>query len=129
LGWAFDTTLVLMNGIVFLSLAYVERSKDNVRIEFLIRELSPRTRRVLGLFQNTVGVTGYALIGYKCTLYSLKAIRSGWIFGQEAQIPLWLPYSAIAVGSFLLCFRLLIDMIGTSILASQHPDDSLKETA
>jgi TRAP-type C4-dicarboxylate transport system permease small subunit len=111
LGWAFDTSAVLMVGIVFLSLAHVQSQKGHVAVGIIISRLPPNIRSLLPFLHGPVGIFAFALIGWKASEHAIEAVRLGWVYGLQVAIPMWIPYATIAVGSFLLCLRLFLEIL------------------
>ena len=111
LGWAYDTSLVLLVGLCFLSMSSVAARREHVGMELIAQKLPPPLRLGAGVVASLTGVFSFGLIGWKALEYSIEAAQSGWVYGGFGKIPTWLPYGLIAIGSLLLSLRLLLEAL------------------
>lgn len=100
--------------ITFLGLAYTWRERSHISVEFVINKLPIRARRYSRFITLLLATIVTALLAYAC--YDLMAysasfgIRSGtWL-----RTPLVWPQTFMIVGSVLLLFQLIVDLIRTS---------------
>jgi len=106
LGWAYDTVLVLMIGMVFLSISSIQAARGHVAVEVLYEHLPPVGRLFMACLHVVVGAFGFGLIGWKNIEHAAEAARMGWVYGGFGAIPTWLPYGCIGVGSMLMAIRM-----------------------
>ena len=111
LGWAYDTVLVLMLGLVFLSIASIQAAHAHVAVTALEKVLPIATRAPLACLRFIVGAFCFFLIGWKNVEYAIEAAGSGWVYGGFGAIPTWLPYGVIGIGSFLMAVRMVEQLL------------------
>ena len=119
LGWAYDTALVLMIAVVFLSISSIQAARGHVAVEVLYQHLPPMGRLVMACLHFVAGALGFGLIGWKNLEHAAEAARMGWVYGGFGAIPTWLPYGCIGVGSTLLAIRLVEQLLSMLLQGSQ----------
>ena len=86
--------------------AYGVRTGIHVGVDVLVNRLADRPRRLLvllsllggALFTGAVGVLGVNLVA---KIYSTGQLSA------DMEVPMWIVYLAVPLGSFLMCFRFL----------------------
>lgn len=111
LGWAYDTVLVLLIGMVFLSISSIQAARGHVAVEVLYEHLRPAGRLVMACVHVAVGALGFGLIGWKNIEYASEAARMGWVYGGFGAIPTWVPYGFIGLGSALMAVRMIEQLL------------------
>jgi len=108
---AYDASEVMMVGVVFLGIAYVQSMKGHVKVEVITSWLPQRAQLGLDAFGYLVGFCLMALITWYSAGYAWKA----WVTQDHTlgivEIPFWPGKSLIPFGSGLLCLRLLSDVV------------------
>ncbi len=106
-----DFTGFFLVAATFFALPYTLREGGHIRISLLIRHLGPTARRVTDAW--CLGAAG-VLTGY-FAWYAVNLTLESLVFGDRAvgmvALPLWIPQSAMALGSILLLVALLDDLI------------------
>jgi len=121
LGWAYDTALVLLIGMVFLSISSIQAARGHVAVEVLYQHLPPLGRLLMSCLHFVAGALGFGLIGWKNIEHAAEAARMGWVYGGFGAIPTWLPYGCIGVGSMLMAIRLVEQLIDLLFHGTDSP--------
>lgn len=105
-------TVLFVIGI-FLALGYTQAVKGNIRVEIVIGRLPWRVRRVtefivLSLMLVLTGLFTWSVA--KLAIYSIS-IRETHMGTGYLEIPLWPAKLALSIGLFLVCLRLIVDMV------------------
>ena len=106
LSWAQELCIYLFVWMAKFGAAYGVRTGIHVGVDVLINRLSERNRARFvyfglfagALFTGTIGVLGAKLV--------LGIYQTGQT-SADLEVPMWLVYLAIPLGSFLMCFRFL----------------------
>ncbi|MFC1917126.1 TRAP transporter small permease subunit [Chloroflexota bacterium] len=107
---AFDASEVIMVGIVFLGIAYVQLVRGHVKVDIVVSRLHGNGQLLLEIFGFSLGLLVMALIAWQTSLYSWKAFITHDHTMGIVRIPLWPGKSIVALGSGLLCLRLISDI-------------------
>ena len=126
MGWSQEFCIILFVWMAKFGAAYGVRTGIHVGVDLLINKLSEKPRRamiLLGLscgilFTSVIGVFGSYFVWENGMAYvTLNAF--GFDLGDffegpvtpDLEWPTWMVYSAIPLGSFLMCFRFVQVMI------------------
>lgn len=122
LGWAQELTIILFVWMAKFGAAYGVRTGIHVGVDVLINRLSERNRGrfiVLGLaagalFTGIVGTLGATFVlenGAQYQIMSWLEMDTGDLYEgpvtPDLEWPTWMVYSAVPLGSYLMCFRFL----------------------
>jgi TRAP-type C4-dicarboxylate transport system permease small subunit len=106
LTWAQELAIFMMIWMAKFGAAYGVRTGIHVGVDVLVERLPPDRRRVLILIALAAGALFTAIVG------TLGA-RLCWHIAEMGQtsavleLPMWVVYLAIPLGSYLMCFRFL----------------------
>ena len=100
----------LMVFVVFLGLAYTQRMKAHIRVEFFTLRLSERARAALDIVASGLGLLLYAIITYQSFVWALASWRVGDYVSGLVNIPRWPSQFMVPLGSALLCLQFLADV-------------------
>ena len=106
LTWAQELSILMVVWMAKFGAAYGVRTGIHVGVDILVNSLDLPRRRVLVLFGLLAGAFFTAIIG------TLGA-RLVWHIAGTGQtsavleVPMWLVYLAVPLGSYLMCFRFL----------------------
>jgi C4-dicarboxylate transporter, DctQ subunit len=106
LGWAQEACIIMFVWMAKIGAAYGVRTGIHVGVDVLVNALSPSRRYVLILFGLLCGALFTAVVGS----FGLKFVIARYGFGDttpEMELPSWIIYLAIPLGSYLMCFRFL----------------------
>jgi C4-dicarboxylate transporter DctQ subunit len=106
LGWAQELCIYMFVWMAKFGAAYGVRTGIHVGVDVLINNLSEGIRRKFVLFGLFAGALFTATVG----TFGAEFV---WHIGQtdstspDLEIPVWIAYLAIPLGSYLMCFRFL----------------------
>jgi C4-dicarboxylate transporter, DctQ subunit len=106
LTWAQELAIFMMIWMAKFGAAYGVRTGIHVGVDVLVERLPPDRRRALILIALAAGALFTAIVG------TLGA-RLCWHIAEMGQtsavleLPMWVVYLAIPLGSYLMCFRFL----------------------
>ncbi|MDK9725404.1 MAG: TRAP transporter small permease [Sterolibacteriaceae bacterium MAG5] len=122
LSWAQELCIIMFVWMAKFGAAYGVRTGIHVGVDVLINRLSDRTRGkfiVFGLlagalFTGVVGTLGATFVwenGAHYSFYKFFGMEMGDLYEgpttPDLEWPTWIVYSAIPLGSYLMCFRFL----------------------
>ncbi len=106
LSWAQELCIYLFVWMAKFGAAYGVRTGIHVGVDVLINRLSERKRALFVYFGLFAGALFTGIIGF----LGAKLVLGIYATGQtsaDLELPMWLVYLAIPLGSFLMCFRFL----------------------
>lgn len=106
LGWAQEACIIMFVWMAKIGAAYGVRTGIHVGVDVLVNAVSPARRFGLVLFGLVCGAVFTAVVGS----FGLKFVIARYGFGDmtsEMELPSWIVYLAIPLGSYLMCFRFL----------------------
>ncbi|MFG1420350.1 TRAP transporter small permease [Roseixanthobacter liquoris] len=106
LGWAQEACILMFVWMAKIGAAYGVRTGIHVGVDVLVNRLPDRSRAALILFGLLCGAVFTAVVGS----FGLKFVMARYAFGDmtaEMELPSWIAYLAIPIGSYLMCFRFL----------------------
>lgn len=119
----YNVVELMMIGIVFLAVAYVQSHREHVKVEFFTKWLPPRAQAALDIFGHVLGLFIFSVI----TWQGAKLAWRSWVDQDYSMgivhVPYWPGKWAFTIGLGLLCLRLLAHIItdSTSLLRPSHP--------
>lgn len=106
LVWAQELTIILFVWMAKFGAAYGVRTGIHVGIDVLINRLAPPRRRLFILFGLLAGALFTGTIGALGANFVWHMAHASAI-SPDLELPMWLVYLAIPLGSSLMCFRFL----------------------
>ena len=97
--------------IVFMGLAYSQRQRAHIRVEFLTLRMPPRLRAVMDLLAFTLGIAIYGAIFYQTFKWSYHSFEIGEYVAGLVNIPKWPSQFAVAFGALLISLQFLSDWV------------------
>jgi TRAP-type C4-dicarboxylate transport system permease small subunit len=101
-----------MAASAFLALSYTFHSNEHIRVTLFIHRFRGRVRRGFEIWCHFLGTL---LAGF-FAWYSVKMVVVSWQINELSQglipLPLWIPQSAMAVGTVMLAVALLDRLVG-----------------
>ncbi|WEN41255.1 C4-dicarboxylate TRAP transporter small permease protein DctQ [Thauera sp. GDN1] len=128
-GWAQEFCIILFVWMAKFGAAYGVRTGIHVGVDILINKLSGSTRSAMIQLGLVCGVIFTGLIGIFGALFVWEngmAYETLSLFGRDTgdffegpttpdlEWPTWIVYSAVPLGSFLMCYRFLQVMVSFS---------------
>ncbi len=105
--WVGEMSIYLCMGVGFLSLAYGLKHNVHFSITFLTDRLTDKTRIRLKIFTDFIGMLYSSVFIHKGIeqawfAYEMEDISSGMM-----ETPLWIPWSFVPIGGFLLTLQFI----------------------
>jgi len=101
---------MLMVGIVYLAIAYVQQQKSHVRVDVIIDRLQGPPRFAFELGTLILALVGFSIMTWQAALSAWDA----WVTGDYAmgliEYPFWPTKTAMTLGIGLLCLRFVTDI-------------------
>ena len=119
-GGTDDVVSWMTAAAAFFGLAHTFRHGDFVRVTLLLESLGPRWRHVFELLSLAIATLFTGYIAWSITLYVMDSRTFGDMAGGLVVIPIWIPQSSLAIGSFLL-FVAVADQF-VHVLRGNRPD-------
>ena len=102
--WALELDTFLFGGLIFLGIAYGVRVGAHIGVDALVRTLSPRKARIVGMVAATLCMVYAAIVFVGSWTYVAKMVEIG-IVAQDIPIPQWVPRLVLPIGFALVFFR------------------------
>jgi TRAP-type C4-dicarboxylate transport system permease small subunit len=126
LQWAGDVvSLYLMVVSIYLAVSQTFREGDHINFGMLQARMPRRLRAVTGAISALASAALFAAIAYASFGNTVQAWRGSEFMPGYVQWPVWLSHLPIAVGSALLCLRLLHHGV-TLLLRGEDPSVKLE---
>jgi TRAP-type C4-dicarboxylate transport system, small permease component len=106
LVWAQELCIILFVWMAKFGAAYGVRTGIHVGIDVLINSLEPRKRKMFVLFGLLAGALFTGIIGTLGADFVWHMAQTSST-AVDLEIPIWIVYLAIPLGSYLMCFRFL----------------------
>jgi len=106
MGWAQELTIYMFVWMAKFGAAYGVRTGIHVGVDVLINRLPDRPRAWLILFGLGAGALFTGVIGTLGAEF-VWALAGTDQVSADLEVPMWIVYLAIPLGSYLMCFRFL----------------------
>jgi C4-dicarboxylate transporter DctQ subunit len=106
LSWAQELCIYMFVWMAKFGAAYGVRTGIHVGVDVLINQLKPSIRRKVVLFGLLCGVAFTAIIGTMGARFVYGLMDTDQTT-PDLELPSWIVYLAIPLGSYLMCFRFL----------------------
>jgi TRAP-type C4-dicarboxylate transport system permease small subunit len=108
--YSYEATGFMMITLVFLAVGSCQVKKGHVNIDLALNLFPKRSKSVINSFTLLVSLVFFAIFGWQSVVRALDLHNSGNI-STALRIPTYPFLILIAIGIFLLCLVLLIDLI------------------
>jgi TRAP-type C4-dicarboxylate transport system permease small subunit len=108
---SFELSQLLIVGIVFLGLAYVQAEKGHIAVELATDWLPDRVKGFLNFFGYLVGLAVCTVLTWQSWLSAWEALVTGDYTMGIVNIPLWPAKILVPTGLGLLTLRIIWDII------------------
>jgi C4-dicarboxylate transporter DctQ subunit len=105
-GWAQELCIYMFIWVAKFGAAYGVRTGIHVGVNVLVNRLPPGPRRSVVLFGLFCGALFTAVVGSLGASFMWKISQTDQTT-PDMEIPVWIVYLAIPLGSYLMCFRFL----------------------
>jgi len=106
LSWAQELCIYMFIWMAKFGAAYGVRTGIHVGVDVLINRLNDRWRKVTILFGLFGGALFTAIVGTMGAKFVFELMHTDQV-SPDLEIPSWLVYACIPLGSYLMCFRFL----------------------
>ncbi|MBP2075856.1 TRAP transporter small permease [Oceanobacillus polygoni] len=105
------TEMYVMVALVFLSMSFVKKVDGHIRLDILFEKFPIKVQHFLDAFYSLLAAAMFFFIGLRGLNMTLEAIQYQYVAAGLINLPLWLSYIWLPIGSFLFVIRLLISSI------------------
>src|SRR5678816_376291 len=106
LTWSQELCIYLFVWMAKFGAAYGVRTGIHVGVDVMINRLPPDTRKLYVLFGLLAGATFTAIVGTLGATFVWDIAHTSSV-SPDLELPKWIVYLCIPVGSYLMCFRFL----------------------
>jgi C4-dicarboxylate transporter DctQ subunit len=106
LSWAQELCIYMFVWMAKFGAAYGVRTGIHVGVDVLVNKLNPETRQRVILFGLLCGAMFTAIVGTMGARFVYGLMGTDQT-SPDLEIPSWIVYLAIPLGSYLMCFRFL----------------------
>jgi C4-dicarboxylate transporter DctM subunit len=125
--WNFDLQILLIVGVVYLGIAYVQIHRRHIRIDLVSSRLSENSQLWLQLFSDIIFFGFSALIAWQMSLETWDAWVIKDYLESITRLPLWPAKGALTLGIGLLSLNLVINIYNDiRALAQSRKRDSAR---
>jgi C4-dicarboxylate transporter DctQ subunit len=106
LSWAQELCIYMFVWIAKFGAAYGVRTGIHVGVDVLVNKLKPENRKPVILFALLCGALFTSVVGTMGAKFVIELYPSGQV-SPDMEIPRWIVFLAVPLGSYLMCFRFL----------------------
>ena len=106
LSWAQELCIYMFIWMAKFGAAYGVRTGIHVGVDVLINRLNDRWRKGVILFGLAGGALFTAIVGTMGAKFVIELMGTDQV-SPDLELPSWLVYACIPLGSYLMCFRIL----------------------
>lgn len=108
----FELTEFMLALVVFLSLGYTQVRKGHISIDVMVSRFSPRTQAIIDSVTYFVSLGLFSLVTWQLAIHANRLLEGHNVSGVLS-LPVFPFVIAVAVGSFLYCLVLLVDLLSS----------------
>ncbi len=106
LSWAQELCIYMFVWMAKFGAAYGVRTGIHVGVDVLVNRLRPAWRRAVILFGLLAGALFTVVVGSLGAKFVWEMARTDQV-SADLELPMWIVYLAVPLGSYLMCFRFL----------------------
>jgi C4-dicarboxylate transporter, DctQ subunit len=110
ISWAQELCIYMFIWMAKFGAAYGVRTGIHVGVDVLINQLNDRWRKGVILFGLFGGALFTAIVGTMGAKFVIELMHTDQV-SPDLELPSWLVYACIPLGSYLMCFRFLQVML------------------
>ncbi|HEX4585128.1 MAG TPA: TRAP transporter small permease [Burkholderiaceae bacterium] len=121
--WAQELCIFLFVWMAKFGAAYGVRAGVHVGVDVLINRLAPRPRKVVVTIALLGGVLFTGVVGTLGAILVWEIAQTDQT-SEDMELPMWIVYLCVPLGSYLMCFRFLQVVVGflrTGRVPHRHP--------
>jgi C4-dicarboxylate transporter DctM subunit len=111
LSGVYELSSMMMVGVLYLGLSYVQSKRNHIRMDLLSSNLVPNNQMLLQLLADAIFLSLAVIITWQMGLKFFDAWTSGDFYYGVVRFPLWPAKLAICLGTALVSIRLILDII------------------
>ncbi|WP_138416338.1 TRAP transporter small permease [Aquibacillus sediminis] len=105
--WVEPYSIYLFIGASFLGAAYAMKKGEHVKVDILIRVLSPVVRKGVDLLTASLAFVFFIYLTWRSTLMVKHSYQSKTTDLSLLEIYVWIPQSFVVLGSILMCLSII----------------------
>ena len=109
--WQNEIVTMLLVASTFIGSAYVLSEKAHVSMEWIYDFLSKKNIIKLKIFTSFISLVFFLMLFYYGYLITEEAFIKKYTTGSIWDPPLWIPYSSMLIGSMLMIFQYIGEII------------------
>ena len=109
--WQTELVTMLLVASTFIGSAYVLSEKAHVSMEWIYDFLSKKNIIKLKIFTSFISLVFFLMLFYYGYLITEEAFIKKYTTGSIWDPPLWIPYSSMLIGSMLMIFQYIGEII------------------
>jgi C4-dicarboxylate transporter, DctQ subunit len=106
LAWSQELCIYMFIWMAKFGAAYGVRTGIHVGVDVLVNQLSPRWRKGVVLFGLLGGALFTGIVGTMGAKFVYELMHTDQV-SPDLELPSWIVYACIPLGSYLMCFRFL----------------------
>src|SRR5882724_5401003 len=106
IAWAQELCIYMFIWMAKFGAAYGVRTGIHVGVDVLINRLNDRWRKVVIMFGLLCGALFTAVVGTMGAKFVIELMSTDQV-SPDLELPSWIVYGCIPLGSYLMCFRFL----------------------
>jgi C4-dicarboxylate transporter DctM subunit len=111
LSGVYELSSMMMVGVLYLGLPYVQSKRKHIRMDLLSSKLAPNNQLLLQLLADVIFLSLAVIITWQMGLKFFNAWTSGDFYYGVVRFPLWPAKLTICLGTTLVSIRLILDII------------------
>lgn len=96
--------------ICFASVAYILRENRHVTVDAFVMILSPKARLIMNVIASVLALGFCAIVVWKAAVVTLLNYQRGFRSASLVNLPLWIPYLIITIGTFILTLQNIVQI-------------------
>jgi len=109
--WALEMSEYMLVFLAFIGAAEMQRQKANIKMDYLYVKFPPGMRRSVDLFTSLLMLLFSFLLLRASFKLTLTAYKYGSASNSLLETPLYIPYSIVFIGMFLLLLQSIVDIV------------------
>jgi C4-dicarboxylate transporter DctQ subunit len=102
--WAEELVRYLMVWVIFVGGSQVAKHEGHITVDIVYRAVGPKAKVILDYIVNVVAIVFCLVLTYYSYRQMMRVYSSQQI-SPALELPMWLPYLSIPLGSFLMAIR------------------------
>ena len=107
---AVEMTQVTMVVLVCLALANTQHEDHNVSVSLFMGRFPERIQTPVNVFVLSLALLFFCIMTWRTGVEAVNTYRLRMVW-WNLPVPLWIPYSFVPIGFFLLCVELMLEIV------------------